>query len=71
MVFVAGPRQVGKTTLAKSVPGALPGYLNWDVRSDRERIFRVRPVLDDGSLSEAAMTSPRLAGRVVVCRVPL
>lgn len=40
MVFVAGPRQVGKTTLAKSVPGALPGYLNWDVRSDRDRILR-------------------------------
>ena len=40
MVFVAGPRQVGKTTLAKSVPGALPGYLNWDVRADRERILR-------------------------------
>lgn len=40
MVFVAGPRQVGKTTLARSLPGAAPGYLSWDVASDRERILR-------------------------------
>lgn len=31
MVFVAGPRQVGKTTLARSLPGAAAGYLDWDV----------------------------------------
>ena len=40
MVFVAGPRQVGKTTLALSVPGAHGGYLNWDVAEDRERILK-------------------------------
>ena len=40
MVFVAGPRQVGKTTLARSLPGARSGYLNWDVAADRERILR-------------------------------
>ena len=40
MVFVAGPRQVGKTTLARSVPGAEDGYLNWDIAEDRERILR-------------------------------
>jgi predicted AAA+ superfamily ATPase len=40
MVFVAGPRQVGKTTLAKGVPGAAAGYLNWDVPEHRERILR-------------------------------
>jgi predicted AAA+ superfamily ATPase len=40
MVFVAGPRQVGKTTMAKSLPGANEGYLNWDVAEDRERILR-------------------------------
>jgi predicted AAA+ superfamily ATPase len=40
MVFVAGPRQVGKTTLAKSLPGAAAGYLNWDVAEHRERILR-------------------------------
>jgi len=40
MVFVAGPRQVGKTTLARMLPGARHGYLNWDVADDRERILR-------------------------------
>lgn len=40
MVFVAGPRQVGKTTLALSVPDADRGYLNWDVAEDRERILK-------------------------------
>jgi len=42
MVFVAGPRQVGKTTLALSVPGAREGYLNWDVAEDRENILMRR-----------------------------
>ena len=40
MVFVAGPRQVGKTTLASMLPGADRGYLNWDVAEHRERILR-------------------------------
>ncbi len=38
MVFVAGPRQVGKTTMARSLPGN--GYLDWDVPEHRERILR-------------------------------
>ena len=40
MVFVAGPRQVGKTTLAKSIASAEAGYLNWDIAEHRERILR-------------------------------
>lgn len=40
MVFVAGPRQVGKTTLAQSLEGAAGGYLNWDIPEDRERILK-------------------------------
>jgi predicted AAA+ superfamily ATPase len=40
MVFVAGPRQVGKTTLARRLPGGVAGYLNWDVAEHRERILR-------------------------------
>lgn len=40
MVFVAGPRQVGKTTLARSLPGATEGYLNWDVTAHRHNILR-------------------------------
>jgi predicted AAA+ superfamily ATPase len=39
MVLLAGPRQVGKTTLAKNLPGGHAGYLNWDVPEDRERIL--------------------------------
>ena len=40
MVFVAGPRQVGKTTLARSLPDAAEGYLNWDIAEHRSRILR-------------------------------
>ncbi|NIO11876.1 MAG: AAA family ATPase [Deltaproteobacteria bacterium] len=40
MVFLAGARQVGKTTLARALPGASKGYLNWDVAEHRERVLR-------------------------------
>jgi predicted AAA+ superfamily ATPase len=40
MVFVSGPRQVGKTTLAKSLPDAERGYLSWDIPEHRERILK-------------------------------
>ena len=40
MVFVSGPRQVGKTTLARSLPEGRSGYLNWDIADDRERILK-------------------------------
>ena len=40
MVFVAGPRQVGKTTLALRLPGARRACLNWDVAEHRERILK-------------------------------
>ena len=47
MVFVAGPRQVGKTTLARNLPGTRDGYLNWDIAEDRERILgRELPTAD-------------------------
>jgi uncharacterized protein len=39
MVFVAGPRQVGKTTLARQLPNLGTGYLNWDITEDRRRIL--------------------------------
>jgi len=39
MVFLGGPRQVGKTTLARSLPGGTKGYLNYDVPEDRARIL--------------------------------
>jgi predicted AAA+ superfamily ATPase len=43
MVFVGGPRQVGKTTLAKAVlSAAFPAgrYLNWDFDEDRQDILQ-------------------------------
>jgi uncharacterized protein len=40
IVFVTGPHGVGKTTLARSLPGAEHGYLSWDGDADRERILR-------------------------------
>jgi predicted AAA+ superfamily ATPase len=40
MVFLAGARQVGKTTMARRLPDADSGYLNWDVPEHRERILR-------------------------------
>lgn len=40
MVFVAGPRQVGKTTLAKKVLRDPRGYLSWDIAEHREAILK-------------------------------
>jgi uncharacterized protein len=41
MVFIGGPRQVGKTTLARSLLGrAQSGLLNWDIPVQRDRILR-------------------------------
>jgi hypothetical protein len=40
MVFFGGPRQVGKTTLAKTLLDDACGYLNWDVAEYLERILK-------------------------------
>jgi predicted AAA+ superfamily ATPase len=40
MVLVAGPRQVGKTTLARSLDRGSVGYLSWDITEQRERILK-------------------------------
>ncbi|MEW6744990.1 MAG: ATP-binding protein [Planctomycetota bacterium] len=44
MVFLAGPRQVGKTTLARQIlaTSAAGVYLNWDNRDDRREIRAAR-----------------------------
>lgn len=42
MVFLGGPRQVGKTTLAKSFLSKKDGYLNWDDNEHRTRILARR-----------------------------
>jgi len=43
MVFIGGPRQVGKTTLAREFIAknfGETGYYNWDSRADRRRIMK-------------------------------
>lgn len=42
MIFLSGPRQVGKTTLAKAIATRFPAslYFNWDVRDDRARLLK-------------------------------
>ena len=40
MVFLGGPRQVGKSTLAKALITTPSGYLNWDIPAQRERILK-------------------------------
>lgn len=45
MVFISGPRQAGKTTLAQKLlkdegSALTPSYLNWDSGPDRENIMR-------------------------------
>ncbi len=53
MVFIGGPRQVGKTTLAKALlESSQRGgrYFNWDYREDREDILKERWQKSDGLL---------------------
>ena len=49
MVLLAGPRQCGKTTLAKSLLDARGQYLNWDITKDR-RVIREIAWPKDASL---------------------
>ena len=40
MVFISGPRQVGKTTLARTLINEDASYLNWDIPKHRESILK-------------------------------
>ena len=42
MVFVSGPRQVGKTTLARGLLPDAAGCLSWDLPDHRDAILRGR-----------------------------
>lgn len=51
MVFIGGPRQVGKTTLAKTVLNQAYSsgrYFNWDYTEDRQGLLAERWNSDDG-----------------------
>jgi len=44
MVFLTGPRQMGKTTLARTfLKGSNDRYFNWDRREDRKSIRAAHP----------------------------
>ncbi|MBW2602264.1 MAG: AAA family ATPase, partial [Deltaproteobacteria bacterium] len=50
MAFIGGPRQVGKTTLAKAILSkSFPAgrYLNWDFDEDRQDILQKKWASDD------------------------
>ena len=50
LVFIGGPRQVGKTTLALHLLGhgaEHPGYLNWDIQQDRQRLLAAELPAED------------------------
>ena len=49
MVFIGGPRQVGKTTLARSLldDGIQGRYFNWDYDEDRQAILQKKWSSDD------------------------
>ena len=49
MIFMAGPRQVGKTTLAQSLADSYSNkvYLNWDIISSRARFIENPTFFED------------------------
>jgi hypothetical protein len=52
MIFLSGPRQVGKTTLAQDLLLKRPGtYFNWDILTDQKR-FTQNPYFFEESLAE-------------------
>ena len=61
MVFGSGPRQVGKTTLAKTILSKRPGrYFNWDIASDRKVLAK-----DPTFFEKECATSPGARALVV------
>jgi predicted AAA+ superfamily ATPase len=47
MLFLSGPRQVGKTTLTKMISEGKAVYFNWDVDKDRKRILSGQDFIED------------------------
>ena len=59
MVFVSGPRQVGKTTLVRHLLAEPAGYLNWDIPEHRDAILRGRlPRMHPLSVAELDIDDP-------------
>jgi predicted AAA+ superfamily ATPase len=49
MIFLAGPRQSGKTTLTKLISEEYPStlYFNWDILSHREKLLKNRTFFEE------------------------
>ena len=61
MVFIAGPRQVGKTTLAKDTEKITHhfNYYNWDNMSHREQlIYDANAIFEDIPFNKVSKTKP-------------
>ena len=59
MVFLSGPRQVGKTTVARSLTDAT-GYLNWDNQTHREVIVKGPSAIAERTGLDRLRPEPRL-----------
>jgi len=62
MVFVSGPRQVGKTTISKKLIANLSNsyYLNWDYAEDRDVILNNHHQLFENSIRTISNHKPRI-----------
>lgn len=60
MVFLSGPRQAGKTTIARNVVEDYNGlYLNWDIVEDRDKILSApQELLKNLNLQVASTQNP-------------
>ncbi len=62
MVFISGPRQVGKTTISKNLLENLTSsnYLNWDYLEDRNIILNKHHELFENTVAIISKTKPRI-----------
>lgn len=62
MVFISGPRQVGKTTISKNLLSGVTNshYLNWDYLKDRNIILNKHHELFENILMTISDTKPRV-----------
>lgn len=61
MVFVSGPRQVGKTTITKDLLSDKNTYFNWDYQEDRNKIISHYDVILNDLAAQKSTNKPRIA----------
>jgi len=69
MVFMPGPRQTGKTTLAQWIAADYVNrlYVNWDIPADRTRLIKPHPPIKRTSGEGRKLKYPASWGR---CGLP-